>query len=390
LLTNYLKCEYSLLASSLWFSFRLNIIAVTTITAVGVVALVQHRLSRVHSGQWNFVCLFVCLLLLHIFAEMIGLALTYVLLAVNLLAELTNSLADTERDFVSTERLFDYIRGVASERQAEDRSTNRPAAGCWPSAGHLQFRQVCLRYSANCKLALDAVTFDVNAGEKVAIVGRTAFHENVELFPFAGSGKSSLLNALFRMYSLESGQILIDSIDIASVDLYELRNAVCIIPQNPFLFSGSLAENLDIRRVLERDQLEQAIRACELEEFVHQLGGLEAEIKEGGSNVSVGQRQLICLIRASILEKKIICIDEATAHVDVETDARLQRLLRRRFAQSTVLTIAHRLCTVMDSDRIIVMENGQLVEQGNPAQLLSCPNSKFRRLAANHNNVQYM
>ncbi|KRZ49201.1 Multidrug resistance-associated protein 7 [Trichinella nativa] len=371
LLTNYLKCEYSLLASSLWFSFRLNIIAVTTIAAVGVVALVQHRLSRVHS-------------------EMIGLALTYVLLAVNLLAELTNSLADTERDFVSAERLFDYIRGVPSECRAEDRSTNRPAAGCWPSAGHLQFRQVCLRYSANCKLALDTVTFDINAGEKVAIVGRTAFDENVELFPFAGSGKSSLLNALFRMYSLESGQILIDSIDIASVDLYELRNAVCIIPQNPFLFSGSLAENLDIRRVLERDQLEQAIRACELEEFVHQLGGLEAEIKEGGSNVSVGQRQLICLIRASILEKKIICIDEATAHVDVETDARLQRLLRRRFAQSTVLTIAHRLCTVMDSDRIIVMENGQLVEQGNPAQLLSLPNSKFRRLAANHNNVQYM
>ncbi|KRX97502.1 Multidrug resistance-associated protein 7 [Trichinella pseudospiralis] len=307
---------------------------------------------------------------------MIGLALTYVLLAVNLLAELTNSLADTERDFVSAERLFDYIRGVPSERhellQAADCSTNNPATWSWPSAGRLQFRQVCLRYSAACKLALDTVTFEVNPGEKVAIVGRT------------GSGKSSLLNALFRMYSLESGQILIDSIDIADVDLYELRNAVCIIPQNPFLFSGSLAENLDIRRVLKREQLEQAIRACELEQFVDQLGGLEAQIKEGGSNVSVGQRQLICLIRASILEKKIICIDEATAHVDVETDQRLQRLLRRRFARSTVLTIAHRLCTVMDADRIVVMENGQLVEQGSPAQLLSCPNSKFRRLAANN------
>ncbi|KRY87397.1 Multidrug resistance-associated protein 7 [Trichinella pseudospiralis] len=358
LLTNYLKCEYSMLASSLWFLFRLNIIAVTTIAAVGVVALLQHYLYRVDS------------------AEMIGLALTYVLLAVNLLAELTNSLADTERDFVSAERLFDYIRGVPSERhellQAAGCSTNNPATWSWPSAGRLQFRQVCLRYSAACKLALDTVTFEVNPGEKVAIVGRT------------GSGKSSLLNALFRMYSLESGQILIDSIDIADVDLYELRNAVCIIPQNPFLFSGSLAENLDIRRVLKREQLEQAIRACELEQFVDQLGGLEAQIKEGGSNVSVGQRQLICLIRASILEKKIICIDEATAHVDVETDQRLQRLLRRRFARSTVLTIAHRLCTVMDADRIVVMENGQLVEQGSPAQLLSCPNSKFRRLAANN------
>ncbi|XP_003380775.1 putative ABC transporter, ATP-binding protein [Trichinella spiralis] len=340
--------------------------------------------------------------------QMIGLALTYVLLAVNLLAELTNSLADTERDFVSTERLFDYIRGVASERQAEDRSTNRPAAGCWPSAGHLQFRQVCLRYSANCKLALDAVTFDVNAGEKVAIVGRTAFHENVELFPFAGSGKSSLLNALFRMYSLESGQILIDSIDIASVDLYELRNAVCIIPQNPFLFSGSLAENLDIRRVLERDQLEQAIRACELgicpstwwtgsgnQRRRQQRFRRPTAVDMSHSGFDFGKKgklhvQHLLWHFSFACIFKIICIDEATAHVDVETDARLQRLLRRRFAQSTVLTIAHRLCTVMDSDRIIVMENGQLVEQGNPAQLLSCPNSKFRRLAANHNNVQYM
>merc|ERR1712062_709433 len=191
-------------------------------------------------------------------------------------------------------------------------------------------------------------------------------------------GKSSVTLALFRIIELDSGQICIDDIDIATMGLHCLRNKLTIIPQEPVLFSGSLRMNLDPFNTYSDDDLWQTLKLSHLDNFVNSLKeGLQHEISEGGENVSVGQRQLICLARALLRKTKILVLDEATAAVDLETDDLIQATIRKEFSDCTIMTIAHRLSTIMDYDMILVLQNGEKVEYDSPEILKKNSNSIF-------------
>lgn len=202
------------------------------------------------------------------------------------------------------------------------------------------------------------LTFAIEAKQKVGIVGRT------------GAGKSSLIAALFRLAPFE-GSVYIDGVNTVTIGLHELRNKVSIIPQEPVLFSGTLRKNLDPFDEYTDDVLWSALEEVELKDIVNDLPeGLSSRVMEGGSNFSVGQRQLMCLARAIIRKNTILVLDEATANVDPQTDTLIQRTIQKKFANCTVLTIAHRLNTVMDSDKILVMDAGTVVEFDHPHVLL--------------------
>jgi ATP-binding cassette, subfamily C (CFTR/MRP), member 4 len=194
-----------------------------------------------------------------------------------------------------------------------------------------------------------------------------------------GAGKSSIINALFRLSHID-GQILIDGIDTGEINLESLRSQIAIIPQDPVLFSATIRYNLDPFDAFSDEQIWTALEEVELKQCIN---GLQFMVTEGGSNFSVGQRQLICLARAILRNNKILLLDEATANIDQQTDALIQRTIREKFVNCTVLTIAHRLHTVMDSDMILVMENGSAIEYDIPYKLLQQPFGMLRNLVNN-------
>ncbi|CAJ0569827.1 unnamed protein product, partial [Mesorhabditis spiculigera] len=237
----------------------------------------------------------------------------------------------------------------------------------WPSKGDIRFDNFSLRYDDS--LALREITANIDGNQKVGVVGRT------------GAGKSSLLKALFRMNKASTGRIFIDGVDINCLQLRDLRSHLAIIPQEPVLFVGTVRRNLDPFKEYSDEALWTALDQVELKEAVSELSGtLLAEVQEGGANFSVGQRQLFCLARALLRNSKILVIDEATANVDPHTDELIQKTIRRQFANSTVLTIAHRLHTIMDSDRVMVLKDGRLIEFAHPYELLKKPHSQLSAL----------
>lgn len=199
-----------------------------------------------------------------------------------------------------------------------------------------------------------------------------------------GAGKSSIINALFRLSYID-GRILIDGIDTSEINLESLRSKVSIIPQDPVLFSATIRYNLDPFDAYEDDQIWKALEVVELKTAVN---GLQFMVTEGGSNFSVGQRQLICLARAILRNNKVLLLDEATANIDQATDTLIQKTIREKFADCTVLTIAHRLHTIMDSDMALVMENGYAREYDIPYKLLQQPFGIFRELVSNLGQVE--
>ena len=205
---------------------------------------------------------------------------------------------------------------------------------------------------------------------QIGIVGRT------------GAGKSSLTLSLFRLIEPASGKIVIDSLDVTQIGLHELRSKLTIIPQDPVLFSGTLRSNLDPFGQYTDDQLWMAIEHSHLKDFVKsQENQLEHKVSEGGENLSVGQRQLICLARALLRKTKILVLDEATAAVDVETDSLIQSTIRKEFSDCTIITIAHRLNTIIDSNRVLVLDQGSIAEFDTPDNLLANCESLFYSLA---------
>jgi len=246
----------------------------------------------------------------------------------------------------------------AVQTKGGDKPKYTPVPDDWPSRGEVKVCSAFLRYRDG-PLVLKGLDFEVASGTTVGIAGRT------------GSGKSSLLAALFRITNLESGCIEIDGVDIATVKLTTLRSRLGIIPQDPTMFAATLRFNLDPLGLYSDMQLFEALDAVGLKEAVAAMPGvLDAEIIDGGENLSQGQRQLICFARAILRKPKIIVLDEATASVDNNSDAMVQIMVKEKFQSCTVLSIAHRLHTIKDSDRILVLDAGKVAEFDGPEALL--------------------
>ncbi|XP_059619578.1 probable multidrug resistance-associated protein lethal(2)03659 isoform X2 [Phlebotomus argentipes] len=267
--------------------------------------------------------------------------------------------AELENTMTAVERVVEY-QSVDPEGEREAFGDKKPQES-WPEEGRVIFDHLSLRYfpTMDADRVLKELEFEIKPQEKIGIVGRT------------GAGKSSLINALFRL-SYNDGSILIDGRDTGVMGLHDLRKKISIIPQEPVLFSGSMRYNLDPFDEYPDEKLWKALEDVKLKTVIVDLpSGLQSKISEGGSNFSVGQRQLVCLARALLRENKILVMDEATANVDPQTDNLIQATIREMFANCTVLTIAHRLNTVMDSDRVLVMDAGRVVEFAPPYELLT-------------------
>merc|ERR1712123_4370 len=285
----------------------------------------------------------------------VGLAISNCIMLTGMLQWGVRQSAEVENLMTSVERVKEY-----SHLDEEDKPTqpgNKPPSD-WPKKGVIEFKDVYLRYAKEEKDVLKGLNFKTTANEKIGIVGRT------------GAGKSSLVTALFRLAE-PSGSIMVDGVEVLQLGLDDLRSKLSIIPQDPLLFTGSLRRNLDPFEEHTDDQVWKVLQEVHLSEAVSDLkSGLDTEMSEGGSNFSVGQRQLVCLARAILRQNSILVLDEATANVDLKTDSLIQEQIRTRFKDCTVLMIAHRLQTIMDCDRILVLSDGQVVEFGQPYELL--------------------
>ncbi|CAK6983103.1 ATP-binding cassette sub-family C member 12-like [Scomber scombrus] len=275
----------------------------------------------------------------------------------------------------SVERLLDYITGCKSESSEQLQVDQVPEN--WPQHGAVTFLDYKMRNRNNSPIVLNGLQLHIRGGEKLGIVGRT------------GSGKSSLAAALFRLVEPAAGTILIDGVDITSISLLDLRRNLSIIPQYPVLFTGTVRNNLDPFNSYSDEEIWAALEKTYMKETICRLDRkLQAELTEDGGNFSVGQRQLMCLSRALLRNSKIILLDEATASVDAETDALIQITIREAFQHCTMLTIAHHINTVLQADRILVLDHGEVVEFDHPDVLKQRPNSLFNSLLTAANTVK--
>lgn len=297
-------------------------------------------------------------------AGMAGLMVSYSLNTIAPFNYLIYFSTELEANLVSAERLDEYRRLTPEAPWCLNWSPD-PA---WPRHGALCFRSYSTRYRDGLELALNNINLDIRPGEKIGVVGRT------------GAGKSTMTLSLFRIVEGCEGQIVVDGIDVSTIGLHDLRSRITIIPQDPVLFQGTLRYNLDPTGSHSSEDLWAALERAHLKDAFDEEG-LEFQVIEGGLNLSVGQRQLVCLARAVLRRTKILVLDEATASVDMETDALVQQTLREHMEDCTVITIAHRLHTVLQSDRVVVMEQGRIVEVGEPAGLLTDEHSSFHSLA---------
>ncbi|KAL9976502.1 hypothetical protein ACROYT_G013811 [Oculina patagonica] len=297
----------------------------------------------------------------------LGLVLTYSLRMTSLLQFTVRQVAETEARFTSVERISYYIRSVPSEAEME--IPDKKPAPSWPDGGAIRLSGVKMQYRDGLPLVLNDINCEIRRCEKIGIVGRT------------GSGKSSLGVLLWRLVEPLEGTMHIDDVDITQIGLEDLRSRIAIIPQDPVLFVGTVRYNLDPFKEHSDNELWTALERAHLREMVDSLPAqLMAPVAENGENFSVGERQLICMARALLRNNKILLLDEATASIDTETDAKIQDTIRESFKDCTLLTIAHRLHTVMDSDRILVMDHGKIAEFDTPSTLLTNPNSAFSKL----------
>ncbi|KAE9591373.1 putative xenobiotic-transporting ATPase [Lupinus albus] len=312
------------------------------------------------------------------FASTMGLLLSYALNITTLLTAVLRLASLAENSLNAVERIGTYTDLPSEAPSIID--DNRPPPG-WPSSGSIRFEDVVLRYRPELPPVLHGLTFTIFPTDKVGIVGRT------------GAGKSSMLNALFRIVELERGRILIDDCDIAKFGLADLRKVLGIIPQSPVLFSGTVRFNLDPFNEHNDADLWEALERAHLKDVIRRNSlGLDAEVSEAGENFSVGQRQLLSLARALLRRSKILVLDEATAAVDVRTDALIQKTIREEFKSCTMLIIAHRLNTIIDSDRIILLDGGKVLEYDTPEELLSNEDSAFSKMVRSTGaaNAQYL
>ncbi|KAG7827716.1 hypothetical protein KL920_004479 [Ogataea angusta] len=298
--------------------------------------------------------------------------------------------AYVEMSMNSVERVQEYIEQTPQE---PPKYLPQDPVNSWPSNGVIDVQNICIRYSPELPRVIDNVSFHVNAGEKIGVVGRT------------GAGKSTIITSFFRFVDLESGSIKIDGLDISKIGLKSLRKGLTIIPQDPTLFSGTIRSNLDIFGEYGDLQMFEALRRVNLisiEDYqrivdrngaavadetaqargdnVNKFLDLDSTVSEGGGNLSQGERQLLCLARSILKMPKILMLDEATASIDYESDAKIQATIREEFSTSTVLTIAHRLKTIIDYDKILLLDHGKVKEYDHPYKLITNKKSDFRKM----------
>jgi len=304
---------------------------------------------------------------------MIGLLITYVIQINDDIMWTLWSVADFESKLISLERCraFTLIEGEAQAK------TQTPAAIAnfsenWPTKGEIEYKDFYLKYRPALPHVLKGLNFTINRAEKVGVVGRT------------GSGKSTLFLSLLRIIEPSQGAIFIDGVDISQLGLDDLRRAITIIPQDPMLYKGTLRENLDLLKQYTDEELWLSLeRVCMKEKF-EQESGLDTEIKEGGENLSAGEKQLLCISRAILAKAKIILIDEATSNIDPKTEQTILDTIRNSFEDCTVITVAHRLKTIINSDRILMMGDGKVLEFDNPQTLIDDEKSHFHKLWMEH------
>eukprot|EP01065_Artemidia_motanka_P038578 TRINITY_DN4742_c0_g1_i1.p1 TRINITY_DN4742_c0_g1~~TRINITY_DN4742_c0_g1_i1.p1 ORF type:complete len:1315 (+),score=399.91 TRINITY_DN4742_c0_g1_i1:72-3947(+) len=260
--------------------------------------------------------------------------------------------AMVETFMTATERVRKY-----GELPPEPDPSMGAAPPMWPTAGRITINELAVRYRPELPLVLKGLTVTIPGGAKAGVVGRT------------GAGKSTLLQAMLRMVPTAGGSVVIDGVDLASLSLQQLRSRIAVIPQEPVFFSGSLRQNLDPFGQCSEERCKEALRWVKIPDLMQV--SLDANITEQGRNYSVGERQLLCLARAFLRNPKVLVMDEITANVDPETDALIRVALRREFSQCTLLTIAHRLRTIIDYDMIVVMDQGRAAEVGHPHDLLT-------------------
>ncbi|KAH9387597.1 Canalicular multispecific organic anion transporter 1 [Tyrophagus putrescentiae] len=347
-----LRCFYPKFIANRWLAFRLKLVGNLIVLFSAIFAVHSRDAFRDAPG-------------------FVGLIMTYSLSLTQILNWLVRQSSDLEANAVSVERIEEYC--------SEGMSTGR-------RKGAIEFEDVSVRYRPGLELVLKGVSLVIDAGQKVGVCGRT------------GSGKSTLTLALFRILEADQGRITIDGVDISRIGLHELRHCLAIIPQDSVLFSGTIRSNLDPFGEYADAELWRALELCHLKQYVtedqstdhqhHQQqqqkiagNGLDYPVSENGANLSVGMRQLLCLGRALLKNSKILVLDEATAAIDLETDALIQATIRREFAHCTVITIAHRLITILDADKILVLEQGRVAEFDTPGALLARPTSQFYSLA---------
>ncbi|CDK28703.1 unnamed protein product [Kuraishia capsulata CBS 1993] len=329
-------------------------------------------------------------------AGLAGLSLSYAIAFTQSSLWVVRFYANIEMSMNAVERFLEYS-DLEQEPPAEILETQPPAS--WPEKGVIEVKDVSLRYAPSLPLVIKNVTFDVEANMKIGIVGRT------------GAGKSTIITAFFRFLDPETGSIKIDGVDITTIGLKTLRQALTIIPQDPTLFTGTIRTNLDpfgtysdaqmfeaLRRVnlITQAELTESLNSTaaasdsEVTENQNKFLSLDAKITEGGENLSQGQRQLVCLARSLLKSPKVILLDEATASIDYKSDAQIQQTIRQEFSQSTILTIAHRLRSIIDYDRILVMDAGEVVEYADPYTLIIDKNSQFRSLCNDTGEVDVL
>uniref|UniRef100_H2YL84 Uncharacterized protein n=1 Tax=Ciona savignyi TaxID=51511 RepID=H2YL84_CIOSA len=337
------------ITGSRWLAFRLDAICAIFIGCVAYFSILTSSLNAVDAGK-------------------VGLTLTYAILLMGMFQWGTRQSAEVENLMTSVERIQQYY-AIEPEAPHEIEGSSLPQG--WPNYGVITFNNLSYAHYKDGPNILHGIRAHIKAHEKVGIVGRT------------GAGKSSLISTLFRLNEYSKGEILIDGIDVSSLGLTELRSAISIIPQDPILFAGTMRKNLDPFQLYSDEEVWNALEQVQLKPAVQQLPlKLASELAESGSNFSVGQRQLVCLARAVLRKNKILIIDEATANVDMRTDLLIQQTIRRNFRHCTVLTIAHRLHTIIDSDRVMVLDQGRVAEFDQPHILLDQENGLFSDMVA--------
>ncbi|KAJ7390668.1 Multidrug resistance-associated protein 1 [Desmophyllum pertusum] len=315
------------------------------------------RLEFIGAAILFFASLFAVVARETIAPGLVGLSVAYALQITGSLNWMVRQSSEMETNIVAVERIKEY---TAIPREADWIIPSHRPPDEWPHQGRVEIERFNLRYREQLPMVLKDINCAIGAKEKIGIVGRT------------GAGKSTLTLALFRILERAGGRIVIDGVDIATIGLQDLRSRLTIIPQDPVLFSGTLRLNLDPFNKHTDNELWNVLEVAHLKNFVTGLEkGLQFAILDGGENLSVGQRQLVCLARALLRKSKILVLDEATAAVDLETDEFIQQTIRREFADHTVFTIAHRLNTIIDYDRVMVLKNGSVAEFDSPSNLLS-------------------